>query len=162
MRHSTHSDQLAKLLSKAVLDAIEGGHYSDYLLRVYKHLDRTPSAIPQVHVVEVDGIDIQSGRLSSIPIQWWRIDKSGAERIEAPDMGPFNSASELGRTLYPNPIVKFFVEWPKVLYAESVGPMMRRRMIFTVQFVDNVPQIVDETLLWLANYPDQVMIGSVR
>jgi hypothetical protein len=156
------SSQLPMVLASPVLQAIESGQYPDYLLRVYQHQATTSGATALVHVVEVDGIDIQSGRLSSIPIQWWRVEPANALPIDAPDMSPFNSAGERGEPLYPTPLIKFFLDWPKVLSMESVGPMMRRCVIFTLKQVDDTLEVVDETLLWLANYPDQVMVGGVR
>jgi hypothetical protein len=156
------SSQLPMVLARPVLQAIESGQYPDYLLRVYKHQATASGATALVHVVEVDGIDIQSGRLSSIPIQWWRVEPPNALPIDPPDMSPFNTAGERGEPLYPNPLIKFFVDWPKVLFMESVGPMMRRCVILTLKQVDDTFEVVDETLLWLANYPDQVMVGGVR
>jgi hypothetical protein len=150
------------LLARDVLSAIESGRYADYLLRVYRHRATTWLSAAPAYVVEVDGIDVPSGRLSSIPIQWWRVEHAQAHPIEAPDMSVFNAASDRREPLYPNPLIKFFADAPKVLCMESVGPMMRRSVILTLKEVDDTLEIADKELLWLANYPDQVVIGVVR
>lgn len=154
--------QIPRLLAEPLLAAIAAGRYAEYLNRVYQH--RTPSTPSSsvVYAVEVDGIDVPSGRLSSVPVQWWRVDPSEAHPIDAPDMAPFNAASERRDTLYPAPLLKFFVDWPGILCLESVGPLIRRCRVLTVAAAGDRLDIEADDLLWLANYPDQVMVGVPR
>jgi hypothetical protein len=161
MIHRPPSEQLPLVLARPILTAIESGQYSDYLLRIYQHKVDQPLTTAPVYVVEVDGFDIPSGRLSSIPIQWWRVEHANAYPVDPLDMSPFNTASDKREPLFPHPIIKVLVDWPRALCMESVGPMIRRSVILTLQQVNNTLEIVDEELVWLANLPDQVMVGEI-
>lgn len=151
MTAATDPAALARLAARHLLAASAAGRFPEYVRRVYGYEPAEDRPFDRVYVVEVTGGDFDRGTVSSVPVRWWEVSADGAAEVEAPDMGPFNRDSDLGRPLCLRPIVSIYVRLPDVLCWERVGPRLRCARAVTVGDRDGGSDIVAERVINVIN-----------
>lgn len=144
------SASVVNAITQQLLAASTSEAYSAYLQANYGYTNPVSLSVSLIYAVEVEGGDLITGAISSVPIQWWMITREGAKEIAPPDMSPFNHQLYLG-VLYPHPLLSFFRDGTSVLVSEAVGPLIRRKCLLTLSDSTDRVEIMEQKVLWLLN-----------
>ena len=148
VRMTSPNEQIALALSAQLVSRLQKPN--DYLSALFPLLTEVNIATDSFYVVQVEDGQIQTGDLSSLPLQWWLFLNGSLCRVAFADMKQLRRGIAFNCKLWTHAILTYYVSGDWIITREAYGDLTycKRRVQFAraphIAFLsEDLVQVVD-------------------